>query len=102
MFKLYHLTKIIKYFKTSFKNVSPLNLNSNEKFMKCFFNIMHLQKPADRNENIIWNNNEHLIFYKIINQIKIHFKLFDSLKWIYFVDKIKHYSLYIYITLELV
>jgi hypothetical protein len=56
MFRLYHLTENIIYFKILFKNVSSLNFNKNKNSMKLFLQYHIFTKNVDYNENIILNN----------------------------------------------
>jgi hypothetical protein len=45
-----------------------------------FYNIVFSKKSSDHNENMILNNNEHLMFQKIMNQCKIYSKLLNNYK----------------------
>jgi hypothetical protein len=46
--------------------------------MKHFYDIMFLLKNELKNKNTSRTQQEHLRFYKIINQFKIHSKSFND------------------------
>jgi hypothetical protein len=73
-FNIQHKKLYIIYLKILFKDVFSFSLNDNEEFMKLFLKYHIFEKLINHNKSIIWNNNEHSIFQKIVNQLKIHFK----------------------------
>jgi hypothetical protein len=74
--KLWCSTENIIYLKCYFKNFS-LNLNNNEELMKI---VIIIFQSINYKKNTILSNNKHLIFHKIINQLKIYSKSFNDSK----------------------